>query len=72
MRDSAGRAMLKARVAAAPVDAAANDALIALLAGALGRPKRAVRLVAGASARIKQIDIEGLTEAELTAALGSP
>jgi uncharacterized protein YggU (UPF0235/DUF167 family) len=69
-RDEAGRAVLAARVAAAPVDGAANEALIALLSRALKRPKRDIRLVAGAGARIKQVEIDGLTEAELVAQLG--
>lgn len=70
--DAAGRPVLKARVAAAPVDGAANEALIALIARSVGRPKGKVRLVSGAGARIKQIEIEGLNEAELALALGDP
>ena len=69
-RDGAGRALLKVRVAAPPVDGAANEALIALIARTVGRPKGAVRLAAGAGARIKQIEIDGLTEAEFAAILG--
>ncbi len=68
-KDAAGRPLLKARVAAAPVDGAANAALIALVAGALGRPKSAVRLAAGAAGRVKQLEIAELSEAELLQAL---
>ncbi len=70
--DAGGKPMLKARVAAAPVDGAANEALIALLAGALGRPKRDVRLLAGAGARIKHLEIDGVAQADLDVALGVP
>ncbi|MDQ0465544.1 uncharacterized protein (TIGR00251 family) [Caulobacter ginsengisoli] len=71
-RDDAGRAYLKVRVAAPPVDGAANAALIALIAKTLGRPRSAVTLAAGAGARLKMLDIEGLDEAALAAALGQP
>lgn len=70
--DAAGRPVLKARVAAAPVDGAANAALIALVAGALKAPKSHVRLVLGASAKLKQLEIEGLDEAELARRLKRP
>ena len=54
-----GRAYLKARVSSAPHDGAANEALIALLARALDVAKSKVRIVSGASARLKQIEMEG-------------
>jgi uncharacterized protein YggU (UPF0235/DUF167 family) len=69
MRDEAGRVVVKARVAAAPTDGAANEALTALLAKALGRPKRDVRLVVGAAARVKQFEIDGMEAGEIEAAL---
>ncbi len=56
---SDGTCVLKARVRAAPTEGAANAALIKLLAGAIGVPARDVSLVAGASARLKQIRIAG-------------
>ena len=49
--DADGRAHLKVRVAAPPVDGAANDALVRLIAKALGRPASAVRIVSGDTAR---------------------
>jgi uncharacterized protein YggU (UPF0235/DUF167 family) len=51
--------VLKARVRAAATDGEANDALIALLAHAAGVPPRGVRLISGASARIKRLTIAG-------------
>jgi hypothetical protein len=49
------------RLAAPPVDGAANDALIAFLAEALGLPRRAITLVGGDKSRDKRVSIEGLT-----------
>lgn len=69
-RDEAGRAYLKVRVAAPPVDGAANAALVRLIAKALGLPARAVQIAAGETARIKQLEIEGVDAAALAAAFG--
>ncbi|HVS78216.1 MAG TPA: DUF167 family protein [Steroidobacteraceae bacterium] len=52
---------LKVRVAAPPVDAAANRALIAFLAESLGVPKRSVRIVTGETSRSKLIEVDGVT-----------
>ena len=71
-RDGAGRVYLKVRVAAPPVDGQANGALVRLIARALNRPAGAVRLAAGDSARIKQLEIVGLDNAALTVAFGAP
>jgi uncharacterized protein YggU (UPF0235/DUF167 family) len=46
-------------VRAAPDKGAANLALVVLLADVFGRPKTAVSLVAGATARLKQVRIAG-------------
>jgi uncharacterized protein YggU (UPF0235/DUF167 family) len=54
-----GRAVLKARVRAAPSEGEANDALIRLIAKALGVPPRDVTLAAGATARVKRLLIAG-------------
>lgn len=54
---------LKVRLQAPPVDGAANTALEELLAGALGVPRRAVRVIAGGASRAKTVEIEGTTEA---------
>ena len=48
-----------ARLAAPPVDGAANDALVALVARVFEVPKRAVTLVAGDTARLKRLQISG-------------
>ncbi|HET9799063.1 MAG TPA: DUF167 domain-containing protein [Gemmatimonadaceae bacterium] len=62
-------AALKVRLQAPPVDGAANDALIALLAERLGVPRRAVRVVAGAASRAKTVEIDGTTEVAVRALL---
>ena len=51
------------RLAAPPVDGAANDALIAFLAKALDVPRRQVVLVHGDTTRQKTVDVTGVTEA---------
>ena len=68
--DAAGREHLKARVRAAPVEGEANAALEALLARALGLPKSAVTVARGATARLKQVAVEGLDAAAARARLG--
>jgi hypothetical protein len=60
-------AALKVRLQAPPVDGAANEALVALLADRLGVARRAVRVVAGASSRAKTVEVEGTTEAAVRA-----
>ena len=68
-RRADGRAVLKARVRAAPFEGEANAALCRLLAAALGTAPRQVTLVAGATARVKRIRIAGDANT-LVAALG--
>ncbi len=65
-----GRPFLKARVAAPPVEGEANAALTALLAKRLGVGRSAVRIAAGETGRLKQIDVEGVDEAAVAAAFG--
>ena len=60
---------LKVRLAAPPVDGAANDALVQFLADTLGLPRRAVTLAGGAASRRKLVRVEGLAPAEVTARL---
>ena len=57
--DAAGRMMLRARVAAAPEDGAANAALLALLANELQLSKKAMTLASGATQRLKRVHIVG-------------
>jgi uncharacterized protein len=54
--------VLRARVAAAPVDGAANEALCRLLARELGVPRSGVRVAAGATARVKTVEVDGVGE----------
>jgi uncharacterized protein (TIGR00251 family) len=51
--------VLRVRLAAPPVDGAANDELIALLAEALRIPRRAVEIVHGHNAKSKRIRVCG-------------
>jgi len=62
---------LKVRLAAPPVDGAANDALVALLAEALAVGRRAVRIVGGASSRAKTVEIEGTSASAVMRLVGS-
>lgn len=48
---------LKVSLTAPPVDGAANDALIKLLARALGVPKRNVTIVAGLTSKTKTVRV---------------
>lgn len=72
VRDEAGRPILKVRVATAASDGAANAAVILLLAKALDLPRSSVTLMRGQTARVKQIEVEGLDEADLKRAFGEP
>jgi uncharacterized protein (TIGR00251 family) len=63
-------AALKVRLQAPPVDGAANEALVRLLAEALKVPERSVRVVAGATSRSKVVDVDGTT-ADAVRALAS-
>jgi uncharacterized protein (TIGR00251 family) len=56
---------LLVRLAAAPVDGAANDALIAFLADALGCSRRSISIAHGEKSRDKRVRVEGLGSAEL-------
>jgi uncharacterized protein len=53
------RCVLKARVRAAATEGEANDALMRLLARAAGVAPRAVRLIGGATSRIKRLHVGG-------------
>jgi uncharacterized protein YggU (UPF0235/DUF167 family) len=54
-----GRSHLKARVRAVPENGAANQALVRLVAKALGVPRSAVSVVAGGTARLKTLRVLG-------------
>ena len=55
------------RVSAPPVEGAANDAVIALLAERLDIPRRDIRIVSGQSGRRKRIEIAGVTADQIRA-----
>lgn len=71
--DGVADGALRVRLAAPPVEGAANRALTEFLADLLRMPKRDVELVAGARGRQKTVLLRGLTPADvserLTAAL---
>ena len=69
--DAEGRSYLKVRVSAVAADGAANAALIAFLAKSLKRPKSALRIVSGETARVKMVEVEGATEADIDLAFGA-
>lgn len=57
------------KLAAAPVDGAANDALVALVSDTLRVPRRDVAIVSGERSRTKRIVVAGRTAAALNAVL---
>jgi hypothetical protein len=59
------------RLAAAPVDGAANDALIAFLASTFECPRRDVTIVSGAASRDKRVALARTTLADVTARLSA-
>ena len=66
-----GTRYLKARVSAPPHDGMANEALVRLLAKGLGVAPSKVRIVSGATARLKTIEVDGGQElARTLASLG--
>ena len=60
---------LLVRVTAAPVDQAANDAVVAVVAKCLGVARRSVTIVSGLGARQKTIEIAGQTAEAVRRAL---
>jgi uncharacterized protein len=67
--DANGETYLKARVRAAPEKGEANAALEKLLAKALGVAKSNVTVARGTTARLKTVEIEGKSDAEIAAFL---
>jgi len=61
---------LLVRVNAPPVDGTANDAIVRLLASAMGVPPRDVRILAGATGRLKVIEVTGVSAGEIAGRLG--
>ena len=52
----------KLELAAPPVDGKANEALVAFFAQLAGVPRSRVRLVLGATGRLKVLEIEGISQ----------
>ena len=71
-----GRTVVKVRVRTIAEGGEANRAVLTLLAAALGVPKSKVRLLSGATSRLKQIAIDGdpakLGEAMRTVTAATP
>ena len=61
---------LRIKVTAPPVDAAANEALLRMLADALDCPRSHVQLIRGQTARQKTLKIYGLSAEQVAARLG--
>ena len=59
--------VLVMRIAAPPVEGAANDALIGFFTSALRIPRRAVRIVSGDRGRQKRLAIDGVTHEQIRA-----
>jgi uncharacterized protein (TIGR00251 family) len=63
--------VLIVKLAAAPVEGAANAALVELLAKAFDIPKRAVRVVSGEKSRSKRVELDGVEPGAASARLAS-
>lgn len=62
---------LRIKVTAPPVDAAANEALVRLLAETLACPRGQVELIRGHTSRHKTIKLHGLTPEAVAEKLGA-
>ncbi len=60
---------LKVRLAAPPVEGAANEELVRFLARLLGVPKSAVRVVSGDTGRNKIVEVDGVALDDVARAL---
>jgi uncharacterized protein len=63
--------LLRVRIAAPPVDGAANEELVRVLAKEFSVPSRSISIIGGHSSRLKRISIKGLSPAKLQAAVRS-
>ena len=57
------------RVAAPPVDGAANDAVVELLSSILEIPRKQIQIVGGARGRQKRVAIDGLSDDDVRSRL---
>lgn len=60
----------KIQLKAPPVDGEANKALVAFLSRLCGVPKASISIEMGAGGRTKRVEVAGLDEDQLRAALG--
>ena len=63
---------LRVRIAAPPVDGAANDELVRLLAGAFGVPRSAIDITGGHAAKLKTVCVAGGLAAVLKSEVQKP
>lgn len=71
-RDAKDQPYLKARVAAPPVEGAANAALVAMISKALKVSRGSIRIVSGDQGRLKILEIDGAEQADLERVFGPP
>jgi uncharacterized protein (TIGR00251 family) len=62
---------LRVRVAAPPVEGAANEELVRTLSQALGVPRRAVEITGGHASKVKQVRVYGADCSKLEALTGA-
>lgn len=62
---------VKIRLAAPPVDGAANAALVEFVADQLGIAKSRVRITAGLTSRRKTVEVDGVTAEQIAGALSA-
>jgi uncharacterized protein (TIGR00251 family) len=63
---------LRVRIAAPPVDSAANEELVRLLARAFGVPPSAVEIISGQASKIKRVRVAGVKPTALVDLGASP
>ena len=68
--DKVENGALKVRLTAPPVEGAANQALVKLLAKALGLAKGKVKVIKGQKSRGKRLLVEGLEPSQIIRLLG--
>ena len=72
LTEADGKPALAIRLAAPPVDGAANQALVRFLADALGLPKSGVRIASGGSSRLKTVALAGIAPERVAAWIKQP
>ena len=61
---------LKVRIAAPPVDGAANEALMKVLSKKFGVAKSAVEILSGQTSKLKQVRVGGINHVDLLNLIG--